>query len=140
MPKKTKKELKRVYVRAHMSGHDVHIVCSDVEDARKMRRSIIKGDCDPVFSQDAKVVKVYVNAKQNKNKPLHILSVHSESGDDYGPFLFEAVPTDEELMEFLRENTSPDEVEYEDPEEKDGPGWNGTYLHLTWTENNIDRL
>jgi hypothetical protein len=75
----------------------------------------------------------------------HCLKVQSESCDDYGPFLFEKMPSDEELFEFLKEHCEGDmetasldsdqegsEDERDDADER-GPGWKGSYLHLDWT-------
>ena len=55
-----------------------------------------------------------------------VLSVTSESGDSYGPSLFEEKLDDSELEVFLH-NQFPDEWE-----EDDGPGIFGSYLHIKW--------
>jgi hypothetical protein len=59
-------------------------------------------------------------------KRLYVVSVDSESGDHYGPFLFEQKPSDKVMLAFLQKHTSP-----EDAEATTGPGWHGTYLYLT---------
>lgn len=67
-----------------------------------------------------------------KNDKLHVLSVTSESGDDYGPFLFRKKPNDADLLTFLQGHTSEC-----DAEQDDGPGWKGTHLHLSWSKQEV---
>lgn len=67
---------------------------------------------------------------------VHVLSVKSEACDVYGPFLFREKPSDDELLIFLNEHTSPDDCPVND-DERVGPGWRDTYLHLTWTRSEI---
>lgn len=60
--------------------------------------------------------------------PKHVCVVtgNSESGDEYGPWVFSQKPTDEQLEAFLREK-APGEFESE------GPGDFGGYLQVTTT-------
>lgn len=70
---------------------------------------------------------------------VYILNVTSESGDEYGPFVFLDKPADnEELFKFLQEKTNTCDCEEYRPEEDGCPGWMGTYLHLKWTKTNIN--
>lgn len=48
---------------------------------------------------------------------------HSESGDDYGPWLFNKKPTQKQLKKLLKEDC-PGEWD-------DGPGAFGSYVHLS---------
>jgi hypothetical protein len=73
-----------------------------------------------------------------KKNTIHVLSVQSESGDDYGPFLFKERISGEQLLEFLKTHTAECEVEdYSGPDEDGCPGWMGTYLHLTWSQQEV---
>lgn len=56
-----------------------------------------------------------------KKSKIWVLTASSESGDDYGPWLFDFKPTDRELEMFLREEAP---GEWED----EGPGFKGSYL------------
>ena len=57
------------------------------------------------------------------------IAVKSESGDDYGPHLFDHKPDDDELEKFLRELSPCDWPD--DPDDlADGPGFRGSYLHV----------
>lgn len=69
---------------------------------------------------------------QKSQEMIHVLEVEveSESSDRYGPFFFEEKPNDKQLLKFLKEHTSPDDAD----ETADGPGWNGTFLHLAWSQ------
>lgn len=67
-----------------------------------------------------------VLAMSKPRQPLHVLSVDTESGDHLGPFLFEKRPTDDRLEAFLRRQIGEDEF-------AEGPGWRGTFLHLSWS-------
>lgn len=62
---------------------------------------------------------------------LFVLTVTSESGDDYSPYIFRTKPDDERLMQFLRDNCYvPDDDELGD----ENCGWKGTYLEVEWAE------
>lgn len=61
-------------------------------------------------------------------KTYFVLDVKSESGDSHGPFLFGEKPNDVVLLRFLRAVVAADDIG-----QGDGPGWKGTYLHLTWS-------
>ena len=63
-----------------------------------------------------------------------ILIVSSESGDDYGPYLFKDKPSSKKVEEFLREEC-PDEF----PEDEDGPGDFGSYLYVEGPEEVVVR-
>lgn len=65
-------------------------------------------------------------------KKLHIMTVISESGDHYGPFIFEKKPDDKALLKFLRKHTSDDDVGC-----GEGPGWMGTHLQVEWTSGKV---
>lgn len=75
---------------------------------------------------------------------IWILSISSESGDDFGPFLFRKKPSNQELLDFLR-TISPDDCvdeEYEVIEVYDAasdgrPGFSGTYLYIEWSKDTI---
>lgn len=61
---------------------------------------------------------------KNKTKnTVCVINVKSESGDDYGPYVFLERPTDDDLEKLLRK-TAPDEWD-------DGCGWRGSYLRIT---------
>lgn len=62
------------------------------------------------------------------NVSCYILLVKSESGDDYGPWLFTHKPTDKELKQFLKRECG---WEFENNR---GPGEWGSYLHIDWRE------
>lgn len=65
-------------------------------------------------------------------KKVWVVNANSESGDDYGPYLFDKKPTDKELETFMKDYW-PDEF----PEEKDGPGKWGSYLYISLVESEI---
>jgi len=52
----------------------------------------------------------------------------SESGDDYGPWLFNKKPTDKQLELMLRTDY---DYEFPDAEDGEGPGSYGSYIHLS---------
>lgn len=54
---------------------------------------------------------------------ITVVTVRSESGDEYGPFAFKVAPTVDELEEFLRE-WCPGEFHYR------GCGWRGSQLYV----------
>lgn len=56
---------------------------------------------------------------------FYVLSVRSESGDEYPPMVFKEKPNDEKLKSFLQE-IFPDEW-------GDGPGIFGSYLYVRWS-------
>jgi hypothetical protein len=60
---------------------------------------------------------------------MWILSINTESGDTYGPFVFENKPDDRKSETFLKERF-PDEWDVFD----DGPGIFNSYMHIKWTE------
>ncbi|MFA6512542.1 MAG: hypothetical protein WCV86_05495 [Patescibacteria group bacterium] len=67
---------------------------------------------------------------------IHVLTVKSESCDDYGPFTFAHRLDEQETLDFLREVVPEPELNdvvtfNPDEDTWDGPGWAGTYLHLT---------
>lgn len=69
-----------------------------------------------------------------------VITGKSESGDDYGPWLFTSQPNEKQLKNFLRqvaEGEFVDGVETEDDDEA-GPGVYGSYLHIEIHECNID--
>ncbi len=57
-------------------------------------------------------------------KTAWCITGHSESGDDYGPWLFNKKPTDEQMEAILREDCP---GEWDD----EGPGAFGSYVHLS---------
>lgn len=54
------------------------------------------------------------------------ITITSESGDDYGPHLFNREPTGDEIETFLKELAPCDWYD-----ESDGPGFRGSYLHVS---------
>lgn len=56
---------------------------------------------------------------------VSVFTAKSESGDEYGPWVFHRTPTDKQLVEFLKKEC-PGEFDVEEP----GPGAFGSYLHL----------
>jgi len=67
-------------------------------------------------------------------KRVWTISFVSESSDDYGPYLFDREPTEEELRAFVK--TFGDDA----PKDADGPGIFGSYLHVEskgWTDVNV---
>lgn len=67
-------------------------------------------------------------------------TITSESGDDYGAFIFKEKPSKEKLKKWLAEefpgDADPDE--YEGKEK--GPGIFGTYLYVEWNESEVIEL
>jgi hypothetical protein len=61
---------------------------------------------------------------------IYEVRVKSESGDDYGSFLFDGKPNDDQLEKVLRENCPGEWDGAEDPDEH-GPGFRGSYLWIT---------
>lgn len=53
-----------------------------------------------------------------------VVTAKSESGDDYGPWVFSSRPTEATLKKLVR-------AQGEDGEDCDGPGVFGSYLHLS---------
>lgn len=64
-----------------------------------------------------------------------VITGHSESGDDYGPWVFDKKPSDEFLKKILAEY-APGEYP---PNEDDGPGIFGSELHLHFHTCTIDK-
>ena len=64
-----------------------------------------------------------------------VVTGHSESGDDYGPWVFTKKPSDEFMKAFLKEYAAGD---FEDDE--DGPGDYGSYVHLRYHSCTIDKI
>jgi len=60
----------------------------------------------------------------SRKRSVWVISVKSESCDDYGSHVFDGKPTDDDLEKFLRE-LSPD-----DWLDGDGPGFRGSCLHV----------
>lgn len=58
-------------------------------------------------------------------KSVWVIFMKSESGDNYGPYVFDKEPTDDQLKDFLKEHCPGD---FDDDE--DGPGVFGSYLHI----------
>lgn len=55
--------------------------------------------------------------------PIWIVTGHSESGDDYGPKRYDHEPTQEDLRNFIKNETG-EELDC------DGPGDFDSYVHL----------
>jgi hypothetical protein len=71
------------------------------------------------------------------------VTINSESGDDYGVFLFKEKPTDQQFKEWLKENLPPEDADPEYILEENGhkgPGIWGTYLYWSWSEEEIIEL
>lgn len=60
---------------------------------------------------------------------LQILQLSTESGDHYGPFVFDEELTEDELEDFLREEF-PDEWL-----DDNGPGFRGSYIYADWSDS-----
>jgi hypothetical protein len=67
---------------------------------------------------------------------LIVIVGKSESGDDYGPWVFNKTPSDQQLETFLREECAGDFPE--DGEE--GPGIFGSYVHIDIHEVEVQNL
>lgn len=67
--------------------------------------------------------------KQDKQK-LWFITATSESGDDYGPKAYRSKPTQEEMRDFIK-NETPEELDC------DGPGDFGSYVYLEVTEGEL---
>ena len=61
--------------------------------------------------------------KKKKQEPIWIVTGHSESGDDYGPKRYDHEPTEEDLRNFIKNDTM-EELDC------DGPGDFDSYVHL----------
>ncbi len=59
---------------------------------------------------------------------LWSVTAESESGDDYGPYLYRSKPTEEELTKLAKE------LDYG---EGDGPGYAGSYVYFDIKEVDI---
>lgn len=55
------------------------------------------------------------------------LSVHSESGDDYGTYTFNREPTEDEIEAMLRHFCP---GEWPDDPDEEGPGFRNSMLHI----------
>lgn len=77
------------------------------------------------------------NTSKKEIEIIHVLSVSSESGDDYGPYLFRKQPTDEELFAFLLKYIEQECNDLTEPDEDEGPGFGGTNLHIRWSTDRI---
>lgn len=72
-----------------------------------------------------------------KSEPtVCVITGHSESGDDYGPWVFDKKPSDKFLKSFLKE-VAPGE--FFDGMDDDGPGIFGSELHLHFMTCTIDK-
>ena len=80
-----------------------------------------------------------VKETKQKDSAMTIFTVSSESGDDYGPFLFDRKPTDAELEYWLRE-FCPGEWDDAEDEDNRGPGIFGSYLHVDMSEQTVVKL
>jgi hypothetical protein len=79
-------------------------------------------------------------SKSKNEMSIWAITAHSESGDDYGVFLFDKKPTDDQLEYWLRE-LCPGEWEDADSEDEDhGPGFRGSYLHIDVSETSVIKL
>jgi len=73
---------------------------------------------------------------KRKVNAVHVITLKSESGDDYGPFVFNRQPTDKELEKFLRFYCEQEFVEPDSHDEDEGcgdqsgPGIFGSCLHM----------
>jgi hypothetical protein len=70
----------------------------------------------------------------SKKRFVWVVTAKSESSDEYGPWVFEREPTDEQLEAFCRKECPQEfgiyESDEDDLEENDGPGDWGSYLHV----------
>lgn len=58
-----------------------------------------------------------------RKEKVWVVTAKSESGDDYGPWVFSEKPTEARLKRLVR-------TQGEDGEDCDGPGDFGSYLHV----------
>jgi hypothetical protein len=68
------------------------------------------------------------------NKEIWIVTGRSESGDDYGPEVFDHEPTPEELSEWCHGNDGYFAAGYDNVQEMkdagaEGPGYDGSYIY-----------
>lgn len=63
-----------------------------------------------------------------------VVTAHSESGDDYGPWVFDQKLSSRQLEQFLREMA---EGDFPEEGEEDGPGDFGSYLFVTISETTV---
>jgi hypothetical protein len=61
---------------------------------------------------------------------VYVVSGRSESGDDFGPFVFRKRPTDAEKKKLIHERM--------DWSEDDGPGDYGSYTYLSVTKTLVE--
>lgn len=71
--------------------------------------------------------------KKLRKRTRWVLMVNTESCDEYGPWLFDSKPTDDQIEKLLRKYCSAEWPE--DPEEvADGPGFRGSCCHIKLSE------
>jgi len=68
----------------------------------------------------------------NDDSEIWVLSATSESGDDYGPWVFSSRPHEDQIEEFLREQCP---SEWED----EGPGFRESYLHINLIKTELQK-
>ena len=67
-----------------------------------------------------------------KNVNVWVLTGQSESGDSYGPEMFEKKPTKKKISEWVHSRDgSPD---------KEGPGFDGSWVHIELTKRKINQM
>ncbi|HEY5267674.1 MAG TPA: hypothetical protein VII94_00900 [Candidatus Saccharimonadales bacterium] len=70
-----------------------------------------------------------------ESSKVTVITGRSESGDDYGPWVFDRAPSDEQLESFLREECAGDFCE-----DDKGPGIFGSYVHININEVEIFKV
>jgi hypothetical protein len=75
-----------------------------------------------------------------KETKLWVVTINSESGDDYGAFLFKKKPSDKQFKQWLIDNFPCDADPDEYPGKPKGPGIWGTYLYWEWNQQEVIEL
>lgn len=68
-----------------------------------------------------------MKAEKRVKKTVWIVTGKSESGDDYGVYVFGKKPTERQLKDICENDAG----------EWDGPGYLGSYIHLTISEETV---
>lgn len=72
------------------------------------------------------------------SKPVWIINATSESGDDYGPKVYDHEPTEQDKKDFIKNETPEDLGEILLARgEDEGPGDFGSYVYLEVARDNL---
>ncbi len=69
---------------------------------------------------------------KNKEKEIWMVSGTSESGDFFGPLLFDSAPSDKTLKDLC--------YKWDGDEDEDGPGDYGSYIHLSILKTKVQKI